>query len=149
MSYINRYKEPLFEGELRCAALAKYMERLNVPKIVWLSEDGSGIVPRISYHSPSNQLVGLVLPFDATGMPITNSFVVRTAVDITQQMEKPKSTHVYIVVAQPIVVGVPPFILQFFGTDNTFTTQNLLDRWTHTREELAKYAQLLIVDIFF
>lgn len=133
VSYINRDEEPILEGELRCEALARYLEKLKVPKKVWLSEDASGIVPRISYHSPSNQLVGLVLPFDAnTGIPVSRSFVALTAIDIAQQMEKPKSTQVYIVVAQPIVDGVPPFILQVFGTDNSFTARNVRDRWTHT-----------------
>lgn len=140
MSYINRDKQPIAEGRLRCQELATYLEKLNVPKVVWLSGDAPGIIPGVSYHSPSRQLVGLTLPLDATtGMPIQNSFMPSTAADIAKQMSMPKATLVYLVMAQSIIEGAPPFILQLFGTDNTFTTQNVQNRWNYTRSELAKY----------
>lgn len=138
MNYINRDKKPLIEGELRCKLLAEYLEKLKAPKIVWISEDASGINPGVSYHSPTGQLVGLVLPIDeTTGMPIQCSFVPSTATDIVKQMSKPKATLVYIVMAQPIMEGVPPFLLQMFGSDNTFNTQNVHKRWKHIRSELT------------
>lgn len=140
VSYINRDKKPMIEGELRCEELASYLEKLHTPKIVWISEDASGIVPGVSYHSPSRQLVGLVLPLDTTtGMPIQRSFIPSTATDIAQQMSKPKATSVYLVMAQPIMENIPPFVLQLFGTDNTFTSQNVQNRWNHIQSELAKY----------
>lgn len=145
MSYITRDKKPMIEGELRCGELASYLEKLHTSKTVWLSEDASGIVPGVSYHSPSRQLVGLVLPLDTTtGMPIQHSFIPSTATDIAQQMSKPKATSVYLVMAQPIMENVPPFILQLFGTDNTFTSQNVQNRWNHIQSELAKYVQEFI-----
>lgn len=129
----------MVEGELRCEQLAYYLEKLNAPKIVWISEDASGIVPGVSYHSPSRQLVGLTLPLDAaTGMPIHHSFVPSTATEIAKQMSMPKSTLVYIIMAQPIMEGCPPFILQLFGTNNTFTSQDVQNRWNHMRSELER-----------
>lgn len=54
--------------------------------------------------------------------------------------ENSMSTLVYLVLAQPIMnKKVPPFILQVFGTDNIFQTQDVIFRWQHTRDELARY----------
>lgn len=140
VSYINRDKKPITEGQLRCQELAIYLEKLNAPKVIWISEDASGIIPGVSYHSPSRQLVGLTLPLErTTGMPIQNSFMPSTAIDIAKQMSMPKATLVYLVMAQSITEGIPPFILQLFGTDNKFSTQDVHNRWSHTRSELAKY----------
>lgn len=139
MSYINRKKKFVVEGELRCTELVEYLEKMNAPKRVWISEDAFGVVQRISYHSPTGQLVGLVLPVDPmTGMPIPSSFIPHTADDIAEQMKGPKASMVYIIMAQPIKEGVPPFVLQVFGSDNCFTTEIMLKRWNHTKDELAK-----------
>lgn len=139
MSYINKRKQTVIEGELRCEALAQYLQRMNAPKVVWLSEDGTGIVPKVSYHNSTGQLIGLVLPTDPiTGMPIPHSFVPQTASEIVLQMKKTKSTLAYVIMAQPIKDGVPPFVLQIFGNDNTFKTENMFQRWIYTKNELSK-----------
>lgn len=138
-NYINKKRQTLIEGELRCEALVQYLNEMNAPKVVWLSEDGTGIVPKISYHNASSQLVGLVLPIDlATGMPISKSFMPQTATEIAIQMKGTKSTLAYVIMAQSIKEGVPPFVLQIFGTDNTFTTDNMFKRWNHTKNELSR-----------
>lgn len=139
MSYINKRRQRVNEGELRCEALVRYLEETNSPKIVWISEDGTGIVPRISYENSSRKLVGLVLPIELkTGMPIVDSFIPQNAEDIAVQMNGTKSTTAYIIMAQPIKEGVAPFVLQIFGTDNTFKTEHMFHRWIHTKQELSK-----------
>lgn len=83
MGYVNRNKAHIMEGELRCIELATYLKNMGAPMVVWISEDASGIVPKVSYHSPSSQLVGLVLPTNpTTGMPISGSFIPRTATEV-------------------------------------------------------------------
>lgn len=70
--YIGRVKSNAEEGVLRTDGLAKYLQDLNLPKIVSLSEDGTRIVNRIQYDKGTNQLVGFVLPIqDTNGMPLT------------------------------------------------------------------------------
>lgn len=56
-------------------------------------------------------------------------------------MKNNLSSLVYVIMAQPIKPKSPPFVLQMFGTDNKFTTQNVLDRWKHTLQELQKYVE--------
>lgn len=139
MSYINKKRKIIKEGELRCKELAKYLEETNSPKVIWISEDGTGIIPKVSYENSSGKLVGLVLPFDlTTGMPITESFIPQNANEIAVQLKEAKSTTAYIIMAQPIKMGVSPFVLQIFGTDNTFKTGHMLQRWTYIKKELSK-----------
>lgn len=127
------------EGELRCKELVKYLDETNSPKIVWLSEDGTGIIPRVSYENSTGQLIGLVLPIELTsGMPKSGSFVPQNAAEIVLQMKEAKATTAYIVMAQPLKEGVAPFVLQIMGTDNSFKTEQMFNRWIYTKNELLK-----------
>lgn len=136
--YINENKPKIVEGQLRCAELNEYLEDLKLEKIIWLSEDGSSIVAKVELDA-HNQMVGLVLPIDENnGMPISLTYMARTADEIQRNMQKKKSTLVYLVLAQPLKKGVPPFILQIFGTDNSFKASNVHFRWNHTIKELER-----------
>lgn len=140
MNYVNQEKKKIVEGELRCLELADYLKKLKAPKQVWLSEDGSGINAKVSFDPSTNQLVGLVLPTNHNGMPVSFSFTPQSFNDIEQQMKlNQMSTLVYLVMAQPILDNSPPFILQIYGTDNRFQTEDVMLRWKHTIDQLAMY----------
>lgn len=139
VAYIKQNKEKMIEGELRCKQLNQYLERLNLKKCVWLCEDGTGIVLKLEYDPSTNQIVGLVLPLNSkTGIPISFSFMAESAADIQKLVKMRASTHLYVVLAQPLAQNVPPFVLQMFGTDNTFTAADVQRRWKHTIAELKK-----------
>lgn len=137
--YINQNKQRIIEGELRCDGLKQYLERLQLPMCVWLCEDGSGINAKIEFDPTTNQMVGLVLPINSTGMPVPFQFLAKSADEILKHVNKPTSKLVYIVLAQPLLPNVPPFLLQIFGTDNKFTTINVIERWKFIKAELEKY----------
>lgn len=143
-----RTRRRVVEGELRCGQLKEYLENLNVEKDVWISEDGSGIVQNIHYDSVFDQLVGHVLPnAPNTASPIPFSFKARDGDEIIKHMTNTnlkKSCLVYLVMAQPLSETVPPFVLQIFGTDNRFTKEDVVKRWSYTRSELAKHDIRLI-----
>lgn len=106
---------------------------------MWLCEDATGINVKVEYDPITNQLVGLVLPINLkTGLPESFTFIAKSAEDIQRMITSPKSTHVYVVLAQPLKEHVPPFVLQIFGTDNRFKGQNVVQRWDHTIDELKK-----------
>lgn len=67
---IDNHKMRVLEGNLRCKELAEYLDNLNAVKRVWLSEDATAIVSKISYDPKTNQLIGLVLPLNNNGCPI-------------------------------------------------------------------------------
>lgn len=120
--------------------LVKHLEMTESPMDIFLSEDASGVIRKVAYDSHTNQMIGLVLPFnDATGMPQLFSFQANSADEIKRYMELPQSTLVYIVVAQPLKKYSPPFILQIFGSINKFEAKDVIKRWEYTLKELKKY----------
>lgn len=84
--------------------------------------------------------MGLKLPINAkTGMPVPFTFLANTMDDIQTYSQKPLSKLVYVVPAFPLKPGAPAFVLQVYGTDNTLTAENVIQRWNHTIQELKKY----------
>lgn len=135
---IENNHERIIEGELRCRELAQYLEKVGAEKNVWLSEDATTIVPRVNYDAATDQIIGLVLPVDKnTGCPITLSYKATSVVEIIEHLKKDKAKMVYLVMVQPIDENLPPFVLQIFGLDNTFTAKNVINRWKTTTSELA------------
>lgn len=148
--YISENKCRVIEGELRIKELNDFLDKLRLHKYIWICEDGSGIVTKIQLDSHTNQLVGLVLPFNSkTGIPIPFTYLATSAEEIKKLVDNEKSTHVYLVLAQSIVEGVPPFILQMFGTNNKFTAENVVNRWKHTEEKLKRCAILAFIEIYY
>lgn len=145
VGYIGEKKCRINEGELRCSELSRYLDKLKLKNSVWLCEDASRIVAKVEYDPSTNQLIGLVLPFDNDRIPVAFTFMANSAEDIQNYAKQSKSTHVYIVLAQPLMPNVPPFILQIFGTNNTFTSRDVSHRWNKIVSELDKY---LISSIF-
>lgn len=140
VNYISQNKPRILEGEIRAKELSDYLDALGLHKYVWISEDGTGIVSKIQHDPYTNQLVGLVLPFDSkTGIPVAFTYVASSAEEIQKLVGHDISTHVYLVLAQSIVEGVPPFILQIFGTNNKFTAEDVMKRWDYIIQCLRKY----------
>lgn len=121
------------------------MTKFNLPKVVWLSEDATGILPKIDYDSATNKLIGQVLPIDKyTGIPISNTYMcmARSAEEIEKHVlnvSAPKSNLAYIIVAQALDEKAPPFVLSILGTNNKFNTIHILNRWKFIEAELARY----------
>lgn len=140
VGYIHAKNAKIIEGQLRIKELSEYLDRINAKRYIFLSEDASGIISKVEYDPKSNQLIGLVLPIaSGSGMPIVFSFKASSQSEIQRLMElQAKSTLVYIIMAQPLMEHTPPFVLQIFGTDNKFTTINVMDRWICTAQELKR-----------
>lgn len=144
MSLVSQSKPTFIEGELRCKALSDYLEERQLEKCVWLCEDATGINAKVEYHPSTNQLVGLALPLDPkTGMPVPFTYLANSAEDIKNHSKGTLATLVYVVLALPMKPGVPPFALQIFGTDNTFTAEDVVRRLVHSIRELQKYVNIM------
>lgn len=140
----NRYiKSPdscIVEGEIRGKQLLKYLKDRGLPLVIVLSDDATRVVGRIQYDSPSNQIIGFVLPIDKqTGMPITNSYPARNAEEILKifSAENSISSYVIAIMAQPLA-DVPPFCLAMFGSDSSYTSDDVEHRWKYITSELKK-----------
>lgn len=126
---------PIIEGTLRVEALSAFLNKRKLPLKVWLSEDATKIVNKIEYDSTTDQIVGLVLPMDSSGIPIPFSF---TAENVSKMQHSllnyPKANDVYTVMSRSLNVNAPAFCLSLFGTDNKFTTGQVLKRWAVTEK---------------
>lgn len=143
MRCINDTRKCILEGELRCADLAKFLFDRQAGTDIWLCEDASGIISKIQYDQTLDQLVGMSLPIDEiTGCPKRYEFTTRDENEIRKYMQQSKSSLVYIVMAIPLKGGIPPFILQMYGTNNRFKTTDVIKRWNHTIEELKRYLSI-------
>lgn len=144
--YISKIKSNTMEGVLRTEALLQYLNDHNVPKIVSLSEDATKITNRIQYDFPNNQLTGFVLPLNnESGMPLTGCYLARTAAemerhfyDIETGIENSTASYVNVVMAQPLIRGIPPFCLLIFGTDSKYSSSDVAKRWSFIANELKK-----------
>lgn len=137
---IDSNKERIVEGKLRAKELSEYLDRVKSTKYVWLSEDATAIVSKVVYDPSTDQLVGLVLQRDnSTGCPKLFSFLATNAETIKQHLEQSRSTVLYLVMAQPLDESIPPFVLQMFGNDNKFSSENVIKRCKYTVAELKKY----------
>lgn len=137
VKHVHKDKTKIIEGELRIAALKEYLIKTKSPMAVFLSEDGSGIIKKVTYDPTTKQLVGIVLPYKENGMPKTMAFIPRSANDIEEYMKLEYSSLVYMIVAHPLS-NAPPFILSIFGTNNKFTKSHVLKRWEFIEKELKR-----------
>lgn len=116
------------------------MDRMKTPRFIWLSEDATVIVPKVTYDPSTNQIIGLLLPTDKNiGCPKPLSFSAEDAETIKSHLLTERSTTVNLVMAQPLDEEVQPFILQVFGSNNRFDLKNVIRRWKYTEAELEKY----------
>lgn len=112
MRCIDNNKNRIVEGRLRAQELSEYLNQLKCTRSIWMSEDATAIVSKITYDPSTNQLVGLVLPNDKiTGCPKSMSFTATDAETIKKHLERTRSTVLYLVMAQPIDETVPPFVI--------------------------------------
>jgi len=136
--------EPVVEGQFRFAGLKQYLDNTNTGEEVGLSEDGTRIVGRPSYDPKSNQIVGFVPPFDENGLPKIRHFEATSSDAIKNMFETQTcSNYAYIVMAQPLA-DVPPYVLAVFGTNNKFTSFDVLKRWEWMREEAKKHGIVVL-----
>lgn len=150
VSYVQKRKEKIVEGELRCKELSEYLDKIGAPREVWLSEDASGIVSHVAYDQSTNQLVGLVLPLDKNGMPVPFSFTPNSVDQINDHMKhNERSTLVYLILAQPMKENTAPFVLQVYGTNNKFKTNDVLQRWQHLNDQLTRLIIIFICIFMF
>lgn len=141
--YIQSSKSWIIEGILRCDELKIYLEERGItePFAVSLSEDATRTMGKVQYDSKTNQLVGFVLPTSGVnGMPIPFSYRARSAKEILDHFAGTNviSTFLNVIMAQPIARNVPAFCLLIFGSDNRYSSLDVLKRWKHIVAELKK-----------
>ncbi|GAB0086766.1 hypothetical protein DMENIID0001_009430 [Sergentomyia squamirostris] len=133
---LHQCSHKIVEGKIYAEELKRYLEERKLPNCVWISEDATKIVAKVQYDHIDDQVVGLVPPLKK-GIPQIRSFPCTTPEQVKGYIDTiSKSEYVYVVLAQPLVINAPPFLLITFGTDNTFTSDDVLNRWNTLIEQL-------------
>lgn len=130
---IQSSNDTIIEGEIRADILKGFLTKRKLCPQIWLSEDATKIVNKIEYDSTTDQIIGLVLPIDQNGMPVKFSFRTENVAKLQHSLlNYTKAEYVYTVMARCLNVNTPSFCLSLFGTDNKFTTGQVLKRWSYT-----------------
>lgn len=127
-------------GLIKIRRIITLLNSRNLPLAVALSEDSTRIVGRIQYDSVTNQLIGFVPPINVEGMPIPLSFPATNAETILCHFTSGNevSNFLNVVMAQPLNQNAAPFCLLVYGTDNKYTTNDVIKRWKFIKKELKK-----------
>ena len=142
----NAYKEnPYSEARFRFDESKIYLDSIQ-SQFVFLSEDCSGIIPRIEYDSIFDTFNGFGTPI-IDGKPLENAFRCQSFEQFKDLMEKHQRANlVNVHLLQPISpsnsVISSPVVLAAYGTDNKITSIDILKRW------LMIYLELRARNIF-
>lgn len=137
--FVDHKQTRLEEGTFDFQGLNDFLEKNIIPKVIWMSEDGTRVNGRIEYDPVSNKIVGFVLPLNK-GLPETKTFLASSSAAIQHYFETGiKATYAYVFVAQPLTPGSHSYCVGLFGTDNRFTYKDVIQRWQRLKEEACKF----------
>lgn len=71
--------ETFDEATIRVQQLNDFLENRNLPKVIWVSEDATGINGRVQYCGKQDAVTGLVISLDANGFPKKKYFPATTS----------------------------------------------------------------------
>ncbi|CAF2099824.1 unnamed protein product [Rotaria magnacalcarata] len=125
-SITNRINEGDFRYDLMCDYLS-----LQKTNFIFASEDCTGVIPQIIYNVQSNTFIGFV-PHLEDGLPKINTFSTESFSKFENWFGTLNKSHLLnLHMVQPINLDLKscaPFILSAYGTDNHFTTLDILMR---------------------
>ena len=134
-------EKKLHEGEFHFDELVQHLTKFNSPMIVNIHLDDTRIIHRVDYNSETDTFVGLCLPLSEKMLPICNTFRLDTFEDIKAALQNNiVAKYAHCIVAQPVDVQAPSFVLFIMGTDSTYDATVITERWKHIEEELKKRA---------
>ena len=126
----NRKK--IKEGEFQFDELSDHLKDFNSPRFVNIHLDDTGIIHRVEYDQVTDRFVGFCLPVKY-GLPLCGAFIFHTFNEI-----KECAKYAHCVVAQPIDVPCPAYVLFVIGTDSTYISETISKRWNYIEDEVNK-----------
>lgn len=148
ISSLNRFislkKDVVVEGEYRFKQLKTFLTERDLPLCIWVSEDATRLTSKIEYDSISNKIVGFVLPF-SNGETNVNAYLATSTTKIAEFFQKnDKENYAYVIMAKPLQDTSSAFCLSIFGTNNKFTSGDVINRW-NVMEKLASEVGIKIL----
>lgn len=136
-NHITKSTIDITEGVLLVKPLAEYLSSNGYCYVVSLSEDASSLVPRPTYDPTTDNLSGLVPPFDENGMPEMHHFTMTSATKMADVLKTyPIGNLIYMILATPMQPGASPFCIYYACANNNFDSSVVLRRWNFVEQEL-------------
>lgn len=125
-------------GIIDVTGLKNYLLENNYPFVVMLVEDGTKILQQVQYDARTDSLTGCVSPLNENGIPVQGLFEAGDAYAVANYLEDYKlADTAYVQLALPLAIGAAPFVIYYAGTDNTFRSNDVVNRWMYTEKLLA------------
>lgn len=132
LSALKSSKFHYIEGEFQYERLKSFVNSTQL-KYSFCGEDSTSVIPKISYDTRSNCFIGFALPLK-NGFPCTRYFSTNSLNQLEtwhEQVDKSSQINVH-VIQITCRIGQsppPPFLLAAYGTDSTYTSEDVLSRW--------------------
>lgn len=127
--FISSRRDIVVEGEYRFKQLKQFVLEKDLPLCVWVSEDATRLTSKIEYDPISNKIICFVLPFD-NGLANVNAYLATSASAIAEFFQNnEKANYAYVIMAKPLQDKSPAFCLSIFGTNNKFSSKDVINRW--------------------
>lgn len=128
----------IYEGVPRFTGLKDYLIDNGYPLLVFGSEDQTKIKESLKYDSKSNRIIGFALPLENNGLPNPDGVEFHSINQLQDIIERlPKATYVNTIMIQPIQLNAIPYVFCVYGTKNSFTKENVTQRWNFIKDGLS------------
>ena len=132
----NRKK--IKEGEFQFDELSDHLKDFNSPRFVNIHLDDTRIIHRVEYDQVTDRFVGFCLPVK-DGLPLCDAFICHTFNEIKEAFKtEVVAKYAHCIVAQPIDVSCPAYVLFVIGTDSTNISETISKGWNYIGDELKK-----------
>lgn len=112
--------------------LKAYLLANGYPLVVCWSEDATRITGGIEYKPSTDQITGLVAPLDeTTGLPNCNMECSSPQAVLDLLRKHSIGRNVQLAMVQPMLQGASPFCVNYYCTDNRFSTEDVTKKWEH------------------
>ena len=137
--HIRAEYKTFHEGVFRFDELLVHISQFQASRLIAISEDATRIISRVDYDVETDRCVGFVLPVNACGLPIVDSFLAVSFAAIEDMFKTASlAKYAYVYMAQPLDSKAPPFCLACVGSNNKFTAEQVLLRWKYIYNECKK-----------
>ena len=131
-------KQQINEGSFYFDELIAHLNEWKSASYINRHLDDTRIIHKIEYDPLTDRYVGFVLPLK-DGLPICDAYVYGTFKEISDAYKDcPIAKYAHIIVAKPITVNTPSFVLSVLGTYSKYNSDVISKRWTFVRNELSK-----------
>lgn len=130
---------PIREGSFQIARIKDFIEKRGLARELWICEDDTKTESRVKYNSSDDSIIGLELPLDNNGIPITSFFKFTSIDAVKGYLDKyPKSSYAKLISCRSLDPKSSSFIVAIFGTKGTDQSKGVKLRWDYIFKAFAE-----------